>query len=54
MMGDGIIELRRIRKGVEESGYSGPIEVEIMNEEIWNRPADSVLEETTQRYLGCV
>lgn len=54
MMGDGVIELRRIRKGVEESGYSGPIEVEIMNEGIWNRPADSVLEETIQRYLACV
>jgi sugar phosphate isomerase/epimerase len=54
MMGDGVIELRRIRKGVEESGYSGPIEVEIMNEEIWDRPANSVLEETIQRYLGCV
>jgi sugar phosphate isomerase/epimerase len=54
MMGDGIIELRRIRKGVEEAGYTSPIEVEIMNESIWNRPADSVMEEMIERFLACV
>jgi sugar phosphate isomerase/epimerase len=54
MMGDGVIELRRIRKAVEDSGYSGPIEVEIMNEAIWNRPPSSVMEEMIQRYLACV
>ena len=32
MMGDGVIELRRIRTAVDETGYDGPIEVEIMNE----------------------
>src|SRR5207249_3865116 len=29
MMGDGVIELRRIRAAVEGAGYAGPIEVEI-------------------------
>jgi sugar phosphate isomerase/epimerase len=32
MMGDGVIELRRQRRAVEEAGYAGPIEVEIFNE----------------------
>jgi sugar phosphate isomerase/epimerase len=54
MMGDGTIELRGIRRAVEETGYSGPIEVEIMNEAIWNRPADSVMKEMIKRYLACV
>jgi sugar phosphate isomerase/epimerase len=30
MMGDGVIELRRIRSAVDEAGYTGPIEVEIV------------------------
>jgi len=54
MMGDGVVELRRIRRAVEDAGYAGPIEVEILNEAIWNRPMDSVLEEMRDRYLTCV
>ena len=43
MMGDGVIEIRRIRKAVEEAGYHGPIEVEIMNQELWDMPGEDVL-----------
>jgi sugar phosphate isomerase/epimerase len=35
MMGDGIIELRKLRQAVDAAGYKGPIEVEIFNENIW-------------------
>lgn len=51
MMGDGVIDIRRIRNAVEKAGYKGPIEVEIFNEEIWNRPGDLVLEQMKERYL---
>lgn len=51
MMGSGVIELRRIRKAVEAAGYHGPIEVEIMNEAIWSRPADDVMEEMKRTFL---
>jgi sugar phosphate isomerase/epimerase len=51
MMGDGVIELRRIRQAVEAAGYQGPIEVEIFNQEIWNRPGDEVLALMKTRYL---
>jgi sugar phosphate isomerase/epimerase len=54
MMGDGVIELRKIRKVVEESGYQGPIEVEILNQAIWDQQPDCVLKEILQRYLHCV
>jgi len=54
MMGDGVIELRRIRTAVDETGYDGPIEVEIMNESIWARPIDEVFETVVERYLTCV
>jgi sugar phosphate isomerase/epimerase len=51
MMGSGVIELRRMRKAVEEAGYNGPIEVEIMNEALWSRPADDVMEEMKRTFL---
>ncbi len=54
MMGDGVIELRRIRTAVDAVGYSGPIEVEIFNHAIWNTPGDDVLRLTCQRYLETV
>ena len=39
LMGDGIIELRRLRRAVDATGYGGPIEVEIFNEALWALPA---------------
>ena len=51
MMGDGPIEIRRIREAVDAAGYAGPIEVEIFNQDIWNAPGDEVLGLTKERYL---
>ncbi len=50
MMGDGVIELRRLREAVEQAGYSGPIEVEIFNEEIWKNADNGMLELICERY----
>ena len=54
MMGDGVIELRRIRAAVEQAGYTGPIEVEIFNQAIWDTPGDEVLELMCARFVECV
>lgn len=51
MMGDGVIELRRIRTAVEAAGYAGFIEVEIFNRAIWEMPGDDVLARMRERYL---
>jgi sugar phosphate isomerase/epimerase len=51
MMGDGVIEIRRLREAVEAAGYIGPIEVEIFNRQIWDTPGDVVLELMKERYL---
>lgn len=51
MMGDGVIELRRIREAVEAAGYNGPIEVEIFNRAIWDMPGDETLALMKDRYL---
>jgi len=52
--GDGVIDLRRLRGAVERAGYTGPIEVEIMNEAVWNTPLDTLLPLIKERYLACV
>ncbi len=54
MMGDGVIHLRPIRAAVEAAGYSGPIEVEIFNDTLWDTPGDEVLALMCQRYLEYV
>jgi sugar phosphate isomerase/epimerase len=51
MMGDGIIELRKLREAVDAAGYDGPIEVEIFNEEIWKHADDGLLELIQRRFL---
>lgn len=52
MMGDGVIEIRRLREAVDAAGYSGPIEVEIFNQAIWDTPGDAVLAQICERYLA--
>jgi len=54
MMGDGVIELRRIREAVERTGYAGPIEVEIFNQGVWDMPLDTLMPLVKERYLACV
>ncbi|CDQ38018.1 MULTISPECIES: sugar phosphate isomerase/epimerase family protein [Virgibacillus] len=54
MMGDGVIDLPRIRRAVEANGYHGPIEVEIINQAIWDMPGKESLELIKQRFLSCV
>lgn len=51
VMGDGVIELRRIRQAVERAGYAGPIEVEIFNESVWAKPIDELLPLLKERFV---
>lgn len=44
MVGDGVIDFRRIRKLVDATGYTGPIEIEVLSEkDWWTRELDTVL-----------
>ena len=44
MMGDGVIDVPGIRRLVEDSGYSGPVEVEIFSaSNWWKRPMPETL-----------
>lgn len=51
MMGDGVIDLQRIRGLVEGAGYDGFCEVEIFSKENWwKRPPEEVLATAIERY----
>jgi sugar phosphate isomerase/epimerase len=53
MMGDGVIDLPRIRSWVEAAGYDGCHEIEIFSErDWWRRDADEVLGAMKARHLS--
>jgi sugar phosphate isomerase/epimerase len=54
MMGDGVIDLPRIRSWVQGAGYAGFQEVEIFSElDWWKRDADEVLRTCNERVARC-
>jgi sugar phosphate isomerase/epimerase len=51
MMGQGVIELKRIRAAVEQAGYDGPIEVEVINRDAWSRAGDELVGEACDAFV---
>jgi sugar phosphate isomerase/epimerase len=54
LMGDGIIDLRRLRLAVERAGYTGPIEVEIINPELSSSDNHELLRLVCERFTTLV
>ncbi|HEX8665206.1 MAG TPA: sugar phosphate isomerase/epimerase family protein [Beijerinckiaceae bacterium] len=54
MMGDGVIDLRRVRGEVEALGFDGFVEVEIFSEDWWSRPMDEVIATCIARHKSVV
>jgi sugar phosphate isomerase/epimerase len=53
MMGDGVIEIARLREAVEAQGYRGPIECEIFNQSVWDAPIDETMRRMMQTFVEC-
>jgi sugar phosphate isomerase/epimerase len=54
MMGDGVIDLKGVRRMIEKAGFFGAQEVEIFSaENWWKRPADEVIATCVERYHSC-
>jgi sugar phosphate isomerase/epimerase len=54
MMGDGVIDLPKIRRWVEAAGYEGLHEVEIFSaENWWKRDPDEVVRVCIERHRSC-
>jgi sugar phosphate isomerase/epimerase len=54
MMGDGVIDIPKIRGLVEAASYAGFVEVEIFSRHWWRRDPDAVLEIMAERYRTVV
>jgi sugar phosphate isomerase/epimerase len=54
LMGQGVIEIQRLRNAVEAGGFNGPIEVEIFNEQLWQSPIDDAVRQMKEAYLQFV
>ncbi len=51
MMGDGVADLKSLRKSVEDAGYSGYCEVEVFSaNDWWQRDPDEVLDVVVKRF----
>ena len=51
MMGDGCIDLARLRSAVDAAGYDGDIEVEIFNADVWAADGTDVLATVQRRFV---
>jgi len=54
MMGDGVVDFATIGTWVRDAGYTGDIEVEIFNQEIWDADGGSTLTTMKARYAELV
>ena len=50
IMGNGCIDVKRIRQAVDEAGFTGFIEAEIFSNEYWGRDQDVYLQEIVDAY----
>jgi sugar phosphate isomerase/epimerase len=54
MMGDGVIDIKRVRAAVEAQGFAGYSEIEIFSNDWWGRPMDEVLRTCIERHKTVV
>ena len=54
MMGDGVIDIKRVRAAVEAEGFGGYSEIEIFSNDWWGRPMDEVLRTCIERHKTVV
>jgi sugar phosphate isomerase/epimerase len=54
MMGDGIVELKKVRGWIEAEGFEGFSEVEIFSENWWSKPGGEVLDTVIARHKSVV
>lgn len=53
-MGDGVIDFPPFVDAVQAAGWTGDVEVEIFNADVWARPKAEVVATVKQRYLDVV
>lgn len=54
MMGDGHIDLATLTRAVAAAGYTGDVEVEIFNADVWEAAGADVVATCARRYVELV
>jgi sugar phosphate isomerase/epimerase len=54
MMGDGSVDLPALGAAVAKAGYAGPVEVEVLSDQWWQRPPHEVLDVVMERFAAYV
>jgi len=54
LMGDGVIDFGPVSRWVQDAGYTGDVEVEVFNAEVWAADGHEVLEQVVDRYRTLV
>jgi sugar phosphate isomerase/epimerase len=54
MMGDGVIDIKSLRRAVEARGFAGYSEIEIFSNAWWQRPMEEVLQTCIARHRSVV
>ena len=54
MMGDGVIDIRSVRRAVEAQGFAGYSEIEIFSNAWWEKPMDDVIQTCIARHRSVV
>ena len=52
--GEGVIDIPAMTAAVAAAGYDGPVEVEVFNQSVWDRPGDDVVAEIVTRWDAAV
>ncbi|WP_218887372.1 sugar phosphate isomerase/epimerase family protein [Cellulomonas oligotrophica] len=50
-VGDGYVDFATVTRWVRDAGYTGDVEVEIFNEQIWAAPAEQTLATMAERHV---
>jgi len=53
-MGDGVIDIKSLRRAVEAQGFAGYSEIEIFSDNWWSKPLDEVLQTCIARHRSVV
>jgi sugar phosphate isomerase/epimerase len=51
-LGDGVIDFAPMVAALLAAGYTGFVEIEIFNQEVWDAPADQTAATIRQRFAG--
>lgn len=54
MMGDGVIDIKSVRRAVEAQGFAGYSEIEIFSNDWWAKPINEVLQTCVARHRSAV